>query len=71
MPPLKEERTPVSSPAGTLAKSSGDVLLSSKVASESPQSSLRVEATTHHAASSSPPASDVVHIGELRHIVRH
>ncbi|KAG1751537.1 uncharacterized protein EDB91DRAFT_611942 [Suillus paluster] len=31
MPPLKEERTPVSSPAVTLAKSSGEALLDSKL----------------------------------------
>jgi len=43
MPPLKEERTPVSSPAGTLAKSAGEALLDSKFVSESSQSSPRVE----------------------------
>lgn len=60
MPPLKEEKTPVSSPAGTLAKSSGNALLDSKLVSESPQ---RVEVTTHHVVSSSPLTADVVHTG--------
>ncbi|KAG2129838.1 uncharacterized protein EDB93DRAFT_1095220, partial [Suillus bovinus] len=36
MPPLKEEKTPVSSPAGTLAKSSGEALLDFKLG-ESPK----------------------------------
>jgi hypothetical protein len=70
MPPLKEERTPVPSPAGTLAKSSGNVLLDSKLVNESPQSSLRVDAATHHAQLSSPLTPEVVHIGQQTYIVR-
>ncbi|KAG2126300.1 hypothetical protein DEU56DRAFT_543361 [Suillus clintonianus] len=62
MPPLKEERTPVSSPAGTLTKSSGEALLDSKLVSESPQSSLEVKPTIHRTASSSSLAFDVAHI---------
>ncbi|KAG1752937.1 hypothetical protein EDB19DRAFT_1670672 [Suillus lakei] len=61
MPPLKEEKTPVSSPAGTLAKSSGEALLDSKLVSESPNSSLGVKPTSQHAASSSSRTFDVVH----------
>lgn len=64
MPPLKEEKTPVSTPAVTLAKSSGNTLLDSKLASESPKSSLGVHPTIQRTASSSPLAPDLVHIGE-------
>jgi len=69
MPPLKEEKTPVSSPAGTLAKSSGEALLEPKLVSESPQSSLGIKPTIHRAASNSSLASDVVHVGELSHTI--
>lgn len=62
MPPLKEEKTPVSTPAGTLAQSSGNTLLDSKLASESPQSSLGVHPTIQRTASSSSLVSDLVHI---------
>jgi hypothetical protein len=65
MPSLKEEKTPVSSPAGTLAKSSGEVLLDSKLVSESPYSSLGVKPTIQRTASSSSLVLDVVHIGKL------
>ncbi|KAG1766953.1 hypothetical protein EDD22DRAFT_950281 [Suillus occidentalis] len=50
MPPLKEEKTPVSTPAGTLAKSSGNTLLDSKIASECPKSSLGVHPTIQRTA---------------------
>lgn len=62
MPPLKEEKTPVSSPAGTLAKSSGEALLDSKLVSESPKSSLGAKPTTQRTTSSSSLVLDVVHI---------
>lgn len=65
MPPLKEEKTPVSSPAGTLAKSSGEVLLDSKLVSESPYSSLGVKPTIQRTASSSSLVLDVVHIDHV------
>lgn len=69
MPPLKEEKTPVSSPAGTLAKPSGKALLDSKLASESPKNSLGVHWTIQRTASSSSLVSDLVHIGKLSHVV--
>ncbi|KAG1870181.1 hypothetical protein DFJ58DRAFT_42596 [Suillus subalutaceus] len=62
MPPLKEEKTPVSSPAGTLAKSSGEALLDSKLVSESPKSSLGVKPIAQRTTSSSSLVLDVVHI---------
>ncbi|KAG1816103.1 uncharacterized protein BJ212DRAFT_211869 [Suillus subaureus] len=62
MPSLKEEKTPVSSPAGTLAKSSGEALLNSKLVSESPKGSLGVKPTIQRTASSSSLVLDVVHI---------
>ncbi|KAG1900621.1 uncharacterized protein F5891DRAFT_951765 [Suillus fuscotomentosus] len=42
MPPLKEVKTPVSSPAGTLAKSFGEALLDSKLVGESSKSMFDV-----------------------------
>ncbi|KAG1832463.1 hypothetical protein EV424DRAFT_1368803 [Suillus variegatus] len=62
MPPLTEVKTPVSSPAGTLAKSSGEALLHSKLVGESSKSSLGVKPTIQRTASSSSLVFDVVHI---------
>lgn len=65
MPPLKEEKTPVSSPAGTLTKSSEEALLNSKLLSESQESGLGVKPTIQRTASSSSLVLDVVHIDHV------
>lgn len=65
MPPLKEEKTPISSPAGTLTKSFGEALLNSKLVSESQENSLGGKPTIQRTASSSSLALDVVHIDHV------